>query len=255
MPISVQRLREWLSPNADRLELAPDGWATARWAANETYWSHFVDREEAACTTLIAAVRDGRDVVLLDPDERIKRVTFAEVIAVASRGRERMTVLDVGGNLGDYYWIARSRHPGVELDFHCLELPAVAAAGRRINPAVTFHTGEDVLDRQFDLIMFSSALQCMQHWQSMLARAARSADRYVFLSDVPTLSSAKSFVIAQHHDGHVNLHHQFNRGELLEAIAGMGLKVLREFDMGPHPRVRNAPEQSICTGWLLQRGG
>ena len=251
--ISMQRLRNWLRPNAHRLELARDGWPAASTSLDEAYWSHFVERERVACEELIACVRAGGDVLALDGDERIKRATFGEVIAIAAAEQPRLTVLDVGGNLGDYYWIGRSLHPQVELEFHCLDINAVAEAGRRVNPAVTFHGSGDIFERRFDLIMFSSSLQYMRDWQTVLARAAAAARKYLFVSDVPTVQHAPSFVVAQHADGHVNRHHQFNRGELVAALARTGLCTIREFDMGAHPIVDNAPEQPVCTGWLLGR--
>ena len=48
---------------------------------------------------------------------------FGYVLALAARTNRGLTVLDYGGNLGDYYWLAEALVPDVELDYHCKELP------------------------------------------------------------------------------------------------------------------------------------
>lgn len=101
--------------------------------------------------------------------------------------------------------------------------------------------------------MFSSSLQYLPEWQSVLARAARSAGDYLFLSDVPTVATVPSFVVAQYLDGHVNLQHQLNRSEVLATVERAGFRVVQEFDMGAHPPVAGAPEQATCVGWLFAR--
>lgn len=248
-----------LSRSADRLELAPNGWATAlpAGASSQDYWSHFIARERTACETLMARVRAGEPILALDEDERVKRTTFGEVLAMVARDKQHVTVLDVGGNLGDYYWIGRALVPGVALDFHCKDLPAIVDAGRQINPAVTFHTDDECLDRPYDLVMFSSSLQCLPDWQSVLLRAARAvrAGDYLFLSDVAVVRVAPSFVILQSSGGVANLQNQLNQSELVHAVERAGLRVVREFDMGAHPPIANAPEQPTCRGWLIQRDG
>ena len=35
--------------------------------------------------------------------------------------------------MGDYYWLGPALVPGVDLDYHCKELPQVAEAGRLIH--------------------------------------------------------------------------------------------------------------------------
>lgn len=241
--------------SVEHFAYAPQGWSTRLpgGANSQDYWTHFITRERATCETLMARVRAGEPILTLDEDERVKRTTFGDVLAIVARDKPHVTVLDVGGNLGDYYWIGRALVPGVALDFHCKELPAIADAGRQINPAVTFHTDDECLDRPYDLIMFSSSLQCLPDWQSVLVRAARAARDYLFLSDVPVVRVAPSYVVLQDSGGVTNLQNQLNQSEVVHAVERAGLRVVREFDMGPHPPVANAPEQATCRGWLFQR--
>jgi putative methyltransferase (TIGR04325 family) len=254
MPLIPGPLRRWLVPRAQRFELAPRGWENAgAEQGGEDFWAHFIEQERAACEALIAHARAGGDVLALDADERAKRAAFGEVLAIAAPEHQPITILDVGGNLGDYYWIGKALVPGVEIEFHCQELPAIAAAGRAVNPAVTFHAGDDAFDRSYDLVMFSSSLQCLPRWRAVLDLAARAARKHLFLSDVPTVRTVPSFVVASHLDGKVSLQHQLNRSEVLTVVQSAGFQVVREFDMGPHPPVANAPEPSMCTGWLFAR--
>ena len=43
-----------------------------------------------------------------------------------------------------------------------------------------------------------------------------------------------------------------NRSEIIATAERGGLQLIREFPMGPHPPIVNAPEQPTCTGWLFR---
>jgi putative methyltransferase (TIGR04325 family) len=125
--------------------------------------------------------------MLLTLDEELKDLLFGYVLALAARDRPKVRVLDYGGGLGNYYWLARALVPGTEFDYHCRELSKVAEAGRQLTPAVTWHTDDACLAQPHDLVMFSGSLQCLEEWRDVLCRAAWSARGYLFLSDVPTV--------------------------------------------------------------------
>ena len=56
-------------------------------------------------------------------------LSFAYVVARAAHDRTSLSVLDWGGGLGHYALVAQAALPGVELDWHCREVPSVARAG------------------------------------------------------------------------------------------------------------------------------
>ena len=146
-------------------------------------------------------------------------VSFAYVVALAARGVERLSVLDWGGGLGHYEALARSTVPGLELDWHVKETPAVAARGR---PGVTFHTDEQCLsDRSYDLVVASSSLQYEPEWQRLLSLLAGAAGRYLYVARVPVALTAPSFVVIQRPYVHgydtEYLGWVLNRDELVEA--------------------------------------
>ena len=61
------------------------------------------------------------------------------------------------------------------------------------------------------------------------------------------------FVITQRSGGVTNLQYLLNRSEIIDTVQRAGLRLEREFAMGPHPPVANAPEQPTSVGWLFQR--
>ena len=241
-----------LLSSVDHFAFAPDGWATRlpNGATSEDYWNKFIARERTICEALISRVQACDPVSVLTGD--IKEVLFGYVLALVARDKQKVTVLDYGGNLGDYYWLGRALVPAIELDYHCKELPLVAETGRQITPAVTWHTSDACLDQAYDLVMFSSSLHCLPNWQPVLRRASRSTRVYLLLSDIPTVRSVPAFVVTQRSGSMTHLQHQMNRSEIVDTVEGAGLRLIREFEMGPHPPVANAPEQSTCVGWLFQ---
>ena len=50
-----------------------------------------------------------------------------------------------------------------------------------------------------------------------------------------------------------NLQYLFNGSEIVDTVQRAGLRLVREFAMGPHPPVANAPEQPMSVGWLFAR--
>jgi putative methyltransferase (TIGR04325 family) len=246
-------LKRRLFLSVDHFAFAPEGWSTRlpAGATGEDYWNRFISRERSICEALIARVQAGDAVAVLTGD--IKEILFGYVLALVARNRQQVSVLDYGGNLGDYYWLATALVPDVELDYHCKELRLVAETGRQITPAVTWHTDDHCFDQSYDLVMFSSSLHCLQDWQEILRRASRSTRCYLLLSDVPTVRRVPGFVVTQRSGSMTHLQHQMNRSEVVDFVERAGLRLVREFEMGPHPRVANTPEQSTCIGWLFQR--
>ena len=237
------------------LEYAPNGWLTPlpEGTGGDEFWRSFLTLEQANCEALIARIDAREPMLYADGDENLKYAVFGYVLALASRNQQQITVLDYGGNVGDYYWLGRELVPGVKLDYHCKELPRVAEVGRRVSPDVTWHTDDGCFKRSFDLVMFSSSIQCLPNWQDVLVRAGKSTVGYLLLSDVPTVRERESYVATHRSAGQTHLQVQVNRAELIAAAEGAGLRLVREFAMGAHPLIVNAPEQPACVGWLFQR--
>ena len=247
-------LRQRLVSSTDRLAYAPLGWNTPLppGNSNEAFWSRFVERERAWCQALITRVR-AADPVLTPDDGMFSYISFGYVLALAARHKDKVTVLDYGGNLGEYYWIGKALLADVELEFHCKELPAVAAAGRMLTPDAIWHTDDACLDGTYDLVMFSASLPYLPDWKGILRQAAQSTRHYLFLADIPSVRDVPTFVITQRSGGVTHLQYLFNRSEIVDTAQRAGLRLLREFTMGSHAPVANAPEQPVYAGLLFAR--
>lgn len=239
----------------DRFYLAADGWATPLppGVSNDDYWMTFMPQERAACERIMRRYHAGELVFTLELGEHLKHVTFAHALAIAAGHRPSLSVLDYGGNLGEYYWVGRALAPDVALEYHCKELPAVARTGRAINPEVTWYTDDTCFDRHYDLVMFSSSLQYLPKWPEVLLAAAQASRRYLYLSDIPTVRQVPAYVTVQRSRGAFTLYQPLNRAELVDTVEQAGLRLVREFAMGPHPHVERAPEQPVVAGWLFER--
>ena len=69
------------------------------------------------------------------------------LLALTAHQKDAISVLDWGGALGHYYQIGRAVLPDVKIDFHCKEMPKLAAVGQRLNPEVHWYVDDSCLDR------------------------------------------------------------------------------------------------------------
>jgi putative methyltransferase (TIGR04325 family) len=248
------KLRQRLVRSTDRLAYAPRGWNTPlpSGSGSEAFWSRFAERGRAECEALVARVRAEHPVLTSD-DGMFGYISFGYVLALAARQKDKVTVLDYGGKYGEYYWLAKALVPDVEIEFHCKELPAVAAAGRDLTPAVIWHTDDRCLDGPYDLVMFSASLGYVPDWKRILGQAAQGTRHYLFLADLPSVRDVPTFVITQRSAGLTQLQYLFNRSEIADTVQRAGLRLIREFTMGVHAPVANAPEQPVYAGLLFAR--
>lgn len=240
--------------SADRLAYAPDGWETPLPAGggNEPFWSRFLERERAWCEALIARVRAEHPVLGSD-DTALPYLAFGYVLALTAQHKDKITVLDYGGNLGEFYWVSKALVAGVEREFHCKEVPAIAAAGRLLSPDVIWHTDDECLDGPYDLVVFSGSLPYLRDWQGVLRQAVKGTRQYLYLADTPSVRGVPTYVITQRSGGVTNLGYVFNRSEIADTVQGAGLRLIREFTIGVHAPVANAPEQPNYGAWLFGR--
>ena len=250
-----RNLKRRFVPSVTHFQYAPRGWSTPLpgGAHSDDFWSAFTAQEQAASEELIARMRAREPLLETRGDEHTKHLLFGYALALTARHKTKVSVLDYGSNLGDYYWLGRALVPDVELDYHCRELPKVAEAGRRITPNVVWHTDDTVLTGSYDLVMFSSCIQCLPNWQDILVRAAQSTRNYLLLADVPTVRDVPAYIVTHRERGRTNLQILMNHSEIVGTVERTGLQLVREFAMGPHPPVANATEQPMCLGWLFQR--
>lgn len=249
-----QALRRRFDNAADHLEYAPDGWATPLPAGNaETFWNAFLAQEHEVYDALVARIKNGDANTSVQPDEHLKYFVFDSALTSVASGKQRISILDYGGNFGDYAWIARSWLPAVAIDFHCRELPTVVEVAQPVNPTVAWHSDDQCLDARYDLVMFASSVQCLPTWAKTLQRSAAATRDMLLVLDVPAVRGVPSFVSTQRSRGRTTLYNVVNRDELVDRVKQAGLRLVREFDMGAHPPIAKAPEQPRCLGLLFRR--
>jgi putative methyltransferase (TIGR04325 family) len=186
-------------------------------------------------------------------------LTFAYAVARAAAGRGSLSVLDWGGGLGYYAVIARSLFPEIRFDYTVEELPDVCAAGRKLLPEVRFTQDRKSLDRTYDLVFVSSALQYVRDWQALLGQFADIATRWAFVTRLPVTDNDESYVVTQrpHWAGYHTEYMSwvFSRQKMLAEAASKRLTLEREFVVHDWPAcvVRGAPGRIYELGFLFSK--
>jgi putative methyltransferase (TIGR04325 family) len=176
-------------------------------------------------------------------------MSFGYVLARAARGRDRLSLLDWGGGIGHYAVYARALLPEVALDYHCRELPLLAQGGRQVLPDATFHdSDESALARTYDLVLASGSLNYTRDWRDTLAKLAAVAGPYLYVTRLPFVETAPSFVFVQraHRHGYLTEFPGWvlNLDEFLGQTHALSLELLREFLIAGRLVVPGAPEQA-----------
>jgi len=236
-------------------EYVPEGWArpVKGWdveAVARAYrekWPDYLAAIEAP--NPLGVHHETAQVTTGDVSAHNMLVAFAYVVALAARGRDRLSVLDWGGGLGHYWALARSVVPGLELDYHVKETPAVCAEDREAAPEVVFHEDESCLERTYDLVVASSSLQYAEDWRGLLDRLAAAAGSHLYVARVPVALSAPSFVVLQRAYAYgyetEYLGWVLNRHEFLAYAAGAGVLPAREFLLDARFSAAGAPETPV----------
>lgn len=267
-PVLVDILRPvWrkFRPPPEGLAYAPQGWQAAvppgdghearaivetdiaEWNSS---WGPFMRRLEAQ-GSLALPVNEFPFQSYLD---QLSFMQYAYVFALASREVRTLRVLDYGGGLGCYYCVARAVLPGVAIEYHCKEVPAMAREGRRLNPEVVWHEDESCLDQAYDLVIFGSSLQYMRQWRQQVKLAARATTRYAYFADIPIVTGVPGYLALQRLRGATMPYQVLNKADLLAALSDAGLCLLREIPESGHICIAGAPEQPRYYGCLLRPG-
>jgi putative methyltransferase (TIGR04325 family) len=176
-------------------------------------------------------------------------VSYAYVLALAARGRERISLLDWGGGIGHYLPLSRAILPGVEIDYHCKDVPLLAAHGRELFPEATFYDDDACLRRTYDLVLASSSVHYAADWQATLTGLAGATAGLLYVTRVPVARRAASFVVLQRaHDYGYDTEYLgwvLNRAELLSVADAAGVRLRREFLLADEIAADGAPETPV----------
>lgn len=260
-------------PALPEWEFVPEGWLRARgqhpavhgWQADQVAraysekWSAFLEAVEGPGPLGIDhEVPLGSSIEREEPLAQNVVLAWAYALARAADGVRALSVLDWGGALGHYHVLARKLFPELELDYHCRELPAVCEAGRRLQPAVTFHDDDACLTRTFDLVLASNSLQYEEDWQARLRALAEASGDWLLVTRVPLVRSHASFVALQrayqYGYGTEYVGWVLSRDDLLQKAQASGLTLDREFSFLWPRTIEGAPEPTADGGFLFRRG-
>jgi putative methyltransferase (TIGR04325 family) len=182
-------------------------------------------------------------------------VIYGYILALASRKKDSLSLLDWGGAFGHYYPVGRALVPDVRIDYHCKDFPALAEHGRSLFPEAHFYSDESCLGRKYDLVYASSSLHYSRDWSGLFAKLARATCGYLALNRIPIVDGAPTFAYVQRAYAYgydtEYLGWCVNRNELLEAARAAGLTLVREFLYEPHALIQGAPEQPAYRGFLF----
>jgi putative methyltransferase (TIGR04325 family) len=274
IPMAIRRLRRVIrrSPKGSlqfdlrpEWELVPEGWRAGDPRAAGWHHPSVVEKHRRGWAIYSEVIRDsgplGFNFYSTDPivptDEKDHNVfmTFAYVVARAAYGSPRLSVLDWGGGIGYFGLVAQRLLPEVALDYVVKELPELSALGRELMPSLSFVADDETcFSRRYDLVFASTSVQYSRDWRALLARLAAAAENWLFVTRVPVVRRAGSFVVVQR-PYHFGYHTEYiswviNREELLIHATSLGLTLEREFVVGGYVRVRNAPERPGTLGFL-----
>ena len=248
-------------------EYVPEGWAyvdehpeVRGWDVPEVLeaykkkWPKFVSMVKGVGPLGMAhesSLADTQDIT-----SHNEMISFAYVLALAGRSKERMSMLDWGGGIGHFYLLAQELMPGLDIEYHCKDLPLLCEYGARLFPKQHFFIDERCFDRTYDLILASTSLHYAEDWQALVRDMAGSVSGYLYIANVPSVERAASFVFVQrpYRYGYNTeyLGWCLNRAEFLQEAEGAGLELVREFIYGHAPFINGAPEQNVYRGYLFK---
>ena len=222
--------------------------------AYKAKWPAFVDAVKG--TGPLGISHEGSQIRSDDCSQHNIVMCYAYVLALASRNKERISMMDWGGGIGHYYLLGKAILDDEALTYHCRDLPILVDHGRSLFPEAYFYDDDSCLESRYDLVVSSSSLQYSEDWSDVLRRLIDATEHYLYVTRIPVLSNSPSFVVLQRaykygYDTEY-LGWFFNRDELVQCASEAGMDLVREFDLGSTTHVQGAPEDGRQRGFLFQ---
>jgi putative methyltransferase (TIGR04325 family) len=241
----------------EEIDPAIKGWNVA--SLLDTYqarWPTFVEMVQSRLPLGISPEADFNDHKNVSFHNIV--LSYGYVLALATRFKQRVSLLDWGGGIGHYYLLSQALIPELDIDYTCVDLPVFADYGQCLLPETHFTTDSAVaLARTYDLILASGSLHYTKDWEALLQQLARATDNYLFITRLPTVHKVPSYVMLQRPYEH-GLHTEYlgwclNRTDLLNCAKEAGLELVREFIIETAPYIFYAPEQCDFWGYLFRK--
>jgi putative methyltransferase (TIGR04325 family) len=260
------RTSSWVPGRSD-CEYIPEGWGRTNleikgWndpsvaETQEEKWETFLRFTRGSGPLGIA--HEGPAVGQADYAAHNTLMCFGYALALAARCKDRLTILDWGGGLGHYYVLAQALLPDVAIEYFCKEFPALCRTGRRVLPRGTFVEDEkEAFQRTYDFVLASGSAHYTEDWRRLLSRLAAATQSYLYVTRLPIVHRASSFVVLQraYRYGYKTeyLGWFFNRQEFLNHMSSLQVDLVRDFLVQETFVVKGAPEQAEFRGFLFRR--
>ena len=249
---------EWIPEGWKYLETHPTvrGWESP--AILDIYmskWSDYVSRLERTAPISFTPESPVNEKGNLINQNTI--MIFAYSLTLAARGRQKISVLDWGGSIGHYYLLAKAFLPGVEVEYHCKDVPMIAEYGQKLLPQARFYADDACLSKPYDFVLASGSLQYSQDWSAVFSQLAAATSGYLLVTRLPTVKAVPSYVFIQRPYAHgYNTEYLawcLNREEFMHIVQATGLQLMREFVVGDNHPIPNAPEGCEYYGFLFRK--
>ena len=237
-------------------EYLPEGWATQDSYIKGWDVESILDIRQKNLPELLKLVQSTRPLGNSYASHNTYMV-YAYVLALTARNKDKISILDWGGGIGDYYLISKSLMPNIEIDYHCKEVPVLCQGGREALPEVKFYEKEEECFKQsYDLVLASSSLQYFEDWQRVVQKLAAVSRSYLYITRLPIVYQAASFVVLQraYRYGYQTEYMGWflNQEVFLNYVSSLQMELVREFLIEERFLVQGAPEQGECRGFLFR---
>jgi putative methyltransferase (TIGR04325 family) len=216
-------------------------------------WSRWV--EQANSTSPLAySIYDDQPILRYDVQHQ--HMLVAWVLSLGAGQRDRISVLDWGGGVGQLAVIARALRPDLTFEWVVHEVANTAAIGADLAPDVTFCTDRSCLDREYDVVIAKGSIQYAQDWAADVELLARAATRYVYVVETPFIEESPSYAMIQRPHWTWDTEYvgwAIRRSDFLAAAIRAGLDLEREVMADYRPVVEGAPEQPLYWGYVFRK--
>lgn len=249
-------------------EYLPLGWRTqdariAGWNvpsiadAQRTKWASFVASIEGTGPLGVsheAPAGSGRE----DTWAHNLIMSYAYVVTLAARHKDRLSMLDWGGGSGHYQPLTKAILPDLQLEYFCQDVPMLCDVGRSlVTDGIFFGDPDACFDRTYDFVHAGSSLWCVEDWKGSVARLASVAEDYLYVTRMLFVRDEESFVVVQRPASYgYQTEYQLwvlNEREFVAHVETLGMTLVREFVFGKGPHLAGAPEQGSFKGFLFRR--
>jgi putative methyltransferase (TIGR04325 family) len=273
-------IRNWAAPGLIRFvqrgldhirpapwEFIPEGWSSD---ARTRGWNvaGIAEMRKAKWSVYVEALKGTGPIGIIhgalskpnsgDLDAHNTLISCAYVFALSAWQKQRLSLLDWGGGIGDYYLLGKAVLPAVEIEYYCQDVPLLCQAGRDVLPQAHFLDKPDAcFSRQYDLVLASSSVWYEEDWRALLDKLAAAANSYLYVTRMIFVKGVGSYVAIQR-PAAIGYPTEYlcwilNRQEFLDHVLSRGMEVVREFFIGEASYIHRAPEQGDYRGFLFRK--